>query len=159
MKHILYALIFLSVVVNVNAAHKKHHHGKSHLHHHKKSFDYMRGVASFYGDNDGFDGQIMANGKVFDQLNVHSAAHPTLPLGTKISVTNLSNNRTIYVVVRDRMPKKHGRVIDLSTAAAKYLGMYHHGITRVQLRKVSNKYYSAHKDYLEVDQNDTGQQQ
>ncbi len=119
----------------------------------------MRGVASFYGDNDGFDGQIMANGKVFDQLNVHSAAHPTLPLGTKISVTNLSNNRTIYVVVRDRMPKKHGRVIDLSTAAAKYLGMYHHGITRVQLRKVSNKYYSAHKDYLEVDQNDTGQQQ
>jgi rare lipoprotein A len=117
--------------------------------------NYMLGTASFYGENDGFDGQQMANGNIFDTNDVHSAAHPTLALGTKLMVTNLANGRTIYVEVRDRMPK-HGRVIDLSTAAAMYLGMHHKGLTKVELVRISDEEFEQNKHYLEVLDNDNG---
>jgi rare lipoprotein A len=138
--------------------HKSSHKGKTH---HRKSKskhasnNYMMGTASFYGENDGFQGRKMANGKVFNTNDVYSAAHPTLPLGTKLMVTNLANGRTIYVEVRDRMPK-HGRVIDLSLAAAKYLGMHHRGLTKVELVQVSNQEFEQNKRYLEVDDGDSG---
>jgi rare lipoprotein A len=141
--------------------HKKssiHHHGKTHKKSkHASNNNYMIGTASFYGENDGFQGRKMADGKVFNTNDVYSAAHPTLPLGTKLMVTNLANGRTIYVEVRDRMPK-HGRVIDLSMAAAKYLGMHHRGLTKVELVQVTNQEFEQNKRYLEVDDGDSGAQ-
>lgn len=135
---------------------KSSHHGKTHKKSSKKtSKNYMVGTASFYGDNDGFQGRLMANGHRFDTNDVYSAAHPTLPLGTKLMVTNVSNGRTIYVEVRDRMPRGN-RVIDLSTAAAKYLGMRHRGLARVELVKISNQEFEQNRRYLEVDDGDSG---
>lgn len=147
------------------ASHKQHTHinnNHSHVAHtsHKKkhrAFNYMQGTASYYGDGDGFNGRPMANGQIFNQYNSHYAAHPTLPLGTKLKVTNLANGRSIYVTVTDRMPKE-GRVIDLSTQAGDYLGMHHRGITQVRLQRISNAVYQANKNHLEVDPNDDGHQ-
>ena len=72
-------------------------------------------------------------------------------------VTNLANGRTIYVEVRDRMPK-HGRVIDLTAAAAKYLGMHRKGLTQVELVQVTNQEFEQNKRYLEVEDGDNGVQ-
>jgi|SRR5579863_6261418 len=141
--------------------HKSSYHGKIHRHSHSKkkhaNNGYMMGTASFYGENDGFQGRKMANGRRFNTNEVYSAAHPTLPLGTKLMVTNLANGRTIYVEVRDRMPRQ-GRVIDLTTAAAKYLGMHRRGLTQVELVRVSNEEFEENKRYLQVEDGDSGQQ-
>lgn len=104
---------------------------------------YMRGYASYYGGTDGFDGKPMANGDVFNSNNLHVAAHPTLPLGTKLKVTDLANNKVLYVEVTDRMPVHRGRVIDLSRGGAKYLGMHDKGIQQVELTKITDDEYSA----------------
>lgn len=121
-----------------------------------KKNNYMLGIASYYGDGDGFDGLQMANGDYFDTDDISTAAHPLLPLGTKLRVTNLSNNRSVYVEIRDRMPKKH-RVIDLSSAAAKYLGMYKKGISKVKLENISNAEFQKKHNILEVDLDDSGE--
>lgn len=128
-----------------------------------KKQSYMQGVASYYGgENDIFDGKKMANGEVFDSNDPLSAAHPTLALGTKLRVTNVKNGRTIYVVVKDRMPKqKHtrdGRVIDLSVAAARYLGMYKRGLTHVNLVKVSSNEFEQNRDFVLLKSGDAGHQ-
>ncbi len=153
---IIFTLLFTNISFANTYKHKHHksHHKKYKLKHPKKN-NYMVGIASYYGDGDGFNGQQMANGHYFDTNNTSTAAHPILRLGTKLKVTNLSNNRSIYVEVRDRMPKRK-RVIDLSTAAAKYLGMYKKGITRVKLEIVSNNIFKNNKNVLEVDSNDSG---
>lgn len=145
---------------SASKTHKKMHsrHSKSHRKSSKKSHankNYMVGTASFYGERDGFQGRLMANGQQFNTNDVYSAAHPTLPLGTKLMVTNLANGRTIYVEVRDRMPRGN-RVIDLSVAAAKSLGMHHRGLTTVQLVQINNKEFEQNKRYLEVDDGDNG---
>lgn len=157
---ITFSLMFGSNSAYAQTNHKKHHKGLST--HHKKSHkkhkpkNYMIGTASFYGENDGFDGQDMADGHAFNTNNVYNCAHPTLPLGTKLKVTNLANGRTIYVEVTDRMPKTTGRVIDLSMVAAKYLGMHQRGITRVKLVRISDEEFEERKGYLEVDPGDDG---
>lgn len=107
---------------------------------HKKKNSYMRGTASHYGSGDGFAGRTMANGRPFDPTKM-TAAHYNLRMGTKVKVTNLHNGRTVYVVITDRMPRKYNRIIDLSTAAAKSLGMYRRGLAQVQIEKVSNQEY------------------
>lgn len=107
------------------------------------SYNYMRGIASFYGYRDGFDGKKMANGKPFRANNIHLAAHPTLPLGTKLKVTRVDNNRYVYVEVTDRMPRRK-RVIDLSVAAAKHLDMFVQGLAEVKLEKISDSEYNKH---------------
>ncbi len=118
--------------------------------------DYMNGVASYYGDGrDGFNGKQMANGNYFDS-KAFTAAHPTVPLGTKLKVTNISNNRVIYVEVTDRMPKKTGRVIDLSYGVGKYLGILKRGIARVKLEKVTDTEYTANKNTVLIASNDKG---
>jgi rare lipoprotein A len=139
-----------------------HHHSKKKSHRrvatHSNSArksKYMVGIASYYGENDGFNGRKMANGQVFNTEDIHSAAHPTLPLGTKLLVTNESNGRSIYVEVRDRMPKE-GRVIDLSSAAASYLGMHKRGLTHVVLKKVDDRSFEKNKHYLTLNDNDSG---
>src|SRR5262245_18636559 len=78
------------------------------------------GIASWYGP--GFHGRRTANGEVYDQHDL-TAAHPSLPLGTRVMVTNLTNGRAVDVRVNDRGPYVGGRVIDLSYAAARAVDM------------------------------------
>ena len=88
------------------------------------------GRASWYGP--GFHGRRTANGEVFNQ-HALTAAHPSLSFGTKVRVTNLNNGRSVIVRINDRGPYSGGRVIDLSTAAARSLNMIRSGVTRVKV--------------------------
>ena len=88
------------------------------------------GVASYYDDK--FQGRRTASGERFDQRKM-SAAHRTLPFGTKVRVTNPANGRSVVVRVNDRGPFVKGRVIDLSRAAAERLGMVRAGLAQVKL--------------------------
>ena len=90
----------------------------------------IRGEASWYGP--GFHGRKTASGKIFDQEKL-TAAHKTLPLGTRAKVTNLQNGNTVEVEINDRGPYIGERVIDLSRAAADELGFIESGITLVQI--------------------------
>ena len=88
------------------------------------------GEASWYGP--GFQGQETANGETFDQKEM-TAAHPSLPMGTKAKVTNLENGKKVEVRINDRGPYAEDRVIDLSSAAAKKLDMKEDGTTQVKI--------------------------
>ena len=88
------------------------------------------GVASYYGP--GFHGRRTANGEAFD-MHAMTAAHRTLPFGTKVKVTNLANGKSAIVRVNDRGPYANGRIIDLSVAAAKQIGSTNSGTARVTL--------------------------
>ncbi|MDJ0707590.1 MAG: septal ring lytic transglycosylase RlpA family protein [Leptolyngbyaceae cyanobacterium MO_188.B28] len=88
------------------------------------------GIASWYGP--GFHGNISASGEVFNQ-NALTAAHRTLPFGTQVRVTNLSNNRQVVVRINDRGPFIPGRIIDLSAGAAQAIGLANMGVGPVQL--------------------------
>jgi rare lipoprotein A len=91
------------------------------------------GVASWYGAGEA--GHRTASGRIFDPSKP-SAAHRTLPLGSCVSVTRLTNRKSITVPVIDRGPYVRGRFLDLSQAAAKQLGMIGHGLARVQIELV-----------------------
>ena len=90
----------------------------------------QRGIASWYGP--GFHGRRTANGERFNQ-NAMTAAHRSLPIGTMVTVRNLENGRTVRVRINDRGPYIRGRVIDLSRAAARALGIIEDGVARVAL--------------------------
>lgn len=95
------------------------------------------GEASWYGP--GFQGKKTANGEIFDQTKM-TAAHPSLPMGTEVRVTNLDNNETVKVRINDRGPYAKDRVIDVSRAAAKKLDMAKDGTAQVKIeRKLTNK--------------------
>ena len=88
------------------------------------------GEASSYGR--GFHGKATANGEKFDKNNL-TAAHPTLPLGTKATVTNLDNGKSVDVTINDRGPYVKGRDIDVSEGAAEELDMTKSGIAPVKI--------------------------
>jgi rare lipoprotein A (peptidoglycan hydrolase) len=90
----------------------------------------LRGKASWYGP--GFHGRKTANGEIFDQRKL-TAAHKTLPLGTKAIVRNVDNGNTVEVEINDRGPYVPGRMIDLSYAAAKQLGFLKSGTALVEV--------------------------
>lgn len=94
------------------------------------------GIASWYGP--GFHGRPTANGERFDQYAM-TAAHRTLPLPSVVRVTNLENGRSIKVRVNDRGPFAHGRIIDLSRAAAESLDFRRQGIARVLVEIVEHE--------------------
>ena len=99
------------------------------------------GVASYYGSK--FHKKRTANGEIFNMYKV-SAAHKTLPLGTKVRVINLENGRSLTMKINDRGPYVKGRVIDLSYKAAQKLGFVNQGTTKVRievLRLGDNKYH------------------
>lgn len=148
-----------SAAVSKNAHETKHSrkHSKhvKHVAHKKKSPNYMYGKATYYGGSDGFEGKKMANGRRFNSSNISIAAHPTLPLGTKLSVTDLATNRTIYVEITDRMPRRD-KVIDLSKGGAKVLGMHRNGTATVQLAIISDDEYQAKKNTIEIEDGDDG---
>jgi rare lipoprotein A len=87
----------------------------------------LTGVASFYGQ-----GEVTATGERFDPTAM-TAAHRTLPFGTRVRVTRLDTGNSVVVRINDRGPFKPGRVIDLSERAAENLGMTGIGVTPVRL--------------------------
>ena len=89
------------------------------------------GEASWYGP--GFHGRLTANGERYNQ-NALTAAHRFLRFGTRVKVTNLRNGRSVVVRINDRGPYAKGRVIDVSAAAARTLGMVHTGVAPVRIK-------------------------
>ena len=92
------------------------------------------GVASYYGPEFAF--RRTASGEMFDPKEM-TAAHRTLPFGTRIRVTNLANGKRVVLRVNDRGPYRKGRVIDVSHAAARKLDFAHHGTARVRIDVLS----------------------
>ncbi|MEX2116185.1 MAG: septal ring lytic transglycosylase RlpA family protein [Bacteroidota bacterium] len=90
----------------------------------------LEGVASYYAHD--FHGKLTSNGETFD-MNSLTAAHRTFPFGTRILVTNLTNNKTVTVRVNDRGPFVDGRIIDLSLGAAKEVSLIQTGTAKVRL--------------------------
>lgn len=88
------------------------------------------GTASFYADK--FEGRKTANGETFTQKGM-TAAHNSLPLGTWIRVTNLSNKKSVVVKVNDRLHHRNPRLVDLSKTAAKKLGYTGKGLSKVRV--------------------------
>ena len=91
----------------------------------------FRGKASWYGGKR-FNGRKTASGDVFSGKKL-SAAHPSLPLGTEVRVTNLENDRSTVLEINDRLPPKSKHVIDLSRAAAKELDFIEDGSVPVRV--------------------------
>ena len=89
------------------------------------------GIASWYGAH--FQGRTTAAGERFD-MNQMTCAHPTLPMGTWLRVTNLKNRKAAFVRVNDRGPVVDGRIVDLSYAAAQVIGL--RGVGKVRLESV-----------------------
>ncbi len=90
-----------------------------------KSKAYQVGTASWYGEQ--FQGKQTASGEPFDMRDF-TAAHPSLPLGTLVKVTNLGNGKAVVVRINDRGPVVDGRIIDVSYNAARTLGFKDRGL-------------------------------
>ncbi len=88
------------------------------------------GLASWYGPP--YANRQGANGDIYNQ-NAMTAAHRTLPMGTVVRVTNLATNQSATVRITDRGPFVHGRILDLSKAAAQATGVYRMGVARVRI--------------------------
>lgn len=91
------------------------------------------GKASYYADK--FEGHATASGEKYKH-NKLTAAHKSLPFGTKVKVTNVANSQTVEVVINDRGPYVDGRIIDLSKSAAEKLGFVNQGLAEVQLEVI-----------------------
>jgi Lytic transglycolase len=92
------------------------------------------GEASWYGPR--FHGKLTSSGEVYNQY-AFTAAHPTLPEGSRVKVTNLDNGKSVTVRVTDRGPFADGRIIDVSHRAAKSLGMVEEGTAKVRVKVLS----------------------
>lgn len=92
--------------------------------------DSFTGRASWYGKD--FHGRPTASGEPYDMAAL-TAAHQTLPFGSRVRVTNLANGRSVVVVINDRGPYAKNRLIDLSHAAAKRLGIIEDGVAEVRI--------------------------
>src|SRR5271155_566892 len=110
-----------------------------------KNQPYQIGTASWYGDY--FDGKQTASGEDFDMYDM-TAAHPTLPLGSYVRVTNLRNGRVVIVKVNDRGPVVPGRIIDLSYGAAQVLQFENRGLQKVRLDVVKPR--TKHRQVYET---------
>lgn len=102
------------------------------------------GTASWYGRK--FHHHSTSSGEPYDMLAM-TAAHKTLPLPTYVQVTNLTNGRKVIVKVNDRGPFEGNRLIDLSYAAAKKLGMLGHGTTKVSIVAIDPRKYDSNVQY------------
>lgn len=95
-----------------------------------------QGMASWYGAY--FHGLVTASGEIFD-MEAFTGAHRTLPLGTVVRVTNVLNGMQVRVRINDRGPYVNGRVLDLSLAAARHLGMVEQGVVAAQLEVIGHQ--------------------
>jgi rare lipoprotein A (peptidoglycan hydrolase) len=98
------------------------------------------GLASWYGAD--FQGKPTASGQIFDEEKL-TAAHRTLPLRSRVRVTNLENGRSVEVRINDRGPYVAGRVLDLSSRAAKSIGMHKEGLALVRIEVLPLELASA----------------
>jgi rare lipoprotein A len=98
------------------------------------------GTASWYGDY--FDGKQTASGEPYNMYDL-TAAHPSLPLGTWVKVTNLRNRKVVLVRINDRGPVVPGRIIDLSYSAAQVLHFKDQGVQKVRLDVVHPQMMAA----------------
>lgn len=92
------------------------------------------GVASWYGHP--YHGRASASGEIYDMEQM-TAAHRTLPFGSRVRVTNLTNGRSVVVVINDRGPHKKGRIIDLSHEAAETIDLVDAGLAKVRVERVA----------------------
>ncbi len=95
----------------------------------------MKGEASYYADK--FEGLPTASGELY-RADALTAAHRSLPFGTRVKVTNLTNERTVIVRINDRGPHVKKRIIDLSRSAAETLNFIDQGVTRVSLEVLND---------------------
>jgi rare lipoprotein A len=95
-----------------------------------------KGIASMYAAK--FVGRATASGERLDKHHL-TAAHRKLPFGTKLVVTNKRNGKSVVVTINDRGPHKRGRIIDLSPAAAREIGMQHAGLVPVEIRLAADR--------------------
>jgi rare lipoprotein A len=93
----------------------------------------QEGIASWYGGE--FDGRPTASGEIYDSSQL-TAAHPVLPFGTRVTVTNRQNNKKVTVKINDRGPFVSARIIDVSRAAAEQLDMIYTGTAPVMIESV-----------------------
>ena len=91
------------------------------------------GIASFYGGE--FEGRLTASGAIYRSRRM-TCAHRTLPFGTVLRVTDVETRKSVVVEVNDRGPYAKGRIVDLSMAAARKLGMVDRGVARVTVEVV-----------------------
>ena len=115
----------------------RHHHKHSHHHRHSGSAghsDGKHGMASWYGPK--FQGRRTANGEHYDMYAM-TAAHRTLPLSSYVEVKNLKNNRSVIVRINDRGPYHGRRIMDLSYAAAKELGIQQSGTGAIVITPIA----------------------
>lgn len=101
----------------------------------KGSLIELKGRASYYAED--FHGKRTASGERFD-IHKFSAAHRTLPFGTKVKVTNLKNGKAVILKINDRGPHVKTRIIDLSKAAAKVIDLMRYGAARVSIEVISD---------------------
>ncbi len=94
------------------------------------------GVASYYAAK--FHGRLTASGEKYDSTKL-TAAHNGLPFGTWVRVTNRRNKRSVIVKINDRLHHANTRVVDLSATAAKKLGFYSRGLTKVKVEVLGKK--------------------
>lgn len=92
-----------------------------------------KGKASWYGGY--FHGRKAANGSIYD-VNKYTAAHKTLPFGTKVKVTNVKNGKSVNVVITDRGPFAKGKIIDLTPRAFNAIGNTRNGIMNVKIEVI-----------------------
>lgn len=105
---------------------------------------FEEGIASYY--NDALEGNLTANGDVFTQDKL-TAAHRTLPFGTRVLVVRPEVDKSIWVTINDRGPYNYKRIIDLSKSAADSLGMVHDGISEVIIKaRVADAYSNLGED-------------
>ncbi len=90
----------------------------------------LNGQASYYADK--FHGRSTASGEKYDKTKL-TAAHRSLPFGTRVRVTNLRNGQQVIVRINDRGPFVDGRIVDLSRAAAEQIGMVRDGVVKVKV--------------------------
>jgi rare lipoprotein A len=126
-----FALLVTVAGVAALGADSSHSNGEPHAHNGHKWIQV--GKASWYGRR--FQGHRTASGEAFD-LHMLTCAHRTLPIGTLLRVTNLSNRRSLMVRVNDRGPVPTGVIVDLSYAAARSLGFNGRGSAHVRLERV-----------------------
>ncbi len=101
----------------------------------EKSAEVATGIVSWYGDK--FHGRKTASGKIYDK-NELTAAHKTLPFGTKVRVTNIKNGKSVVVEINDRGPFIKSRVLDLSKAAFSEIGKTSSGVMQVEYEVLDN---------------------
>ncbi len=102
----------------------------------------QRGVGSWYGRK--FHGQKTSSGEIYNMFGM-TAAHPTLPIPSYVRVTNVKNGKSVVVRVNDRGPFLHGRLIDLSYAAAYKLGYVNNGSSELEVEKFTPELIAAYK--------------